>query len=55
MAIAPAVPGLREQLFIGGKFVDAAAGRTVEVRYPHDGSTIARVSEADAVDVDRAV
>jgi len=55
MAIAPVARGLREQLFIDGAFVDAESGKTVEVRNPHDGSVIAKVAEADARDVDRAV
>jgi aldehyde dehydrogenase (NAD+)/betaine-aldehyde dehydrogenase len=55
VAIAPAARGLRERLFIDGAFVDAADGRTVEVRNPHDGTVIANVAEAGAYDVDRAV
>jgi len=55
MAIAPVARGLREQLFIDGAFVDAESGKTVEVRNPHDGTVIAKVAEADARDVDRAV
>jgi aminomuconate-semialdehyde/2-hydroxymuconate-6-semialdehyde dehydrogenase len=43
------------QLFIGGKFVDAADGRTFPDISPIDGSIVAHVAEAGAVDVDRAV
>src|SRR5512132_3560884 len=42
-------------LFIGGEFVDAADGATIGVTSPHDGSLLAEVAEARAVDVDRAV
>ncbi|HEY5664339.1 MAG TPA: aldehyde dehydrogenase family protein [Ilumatobacter sp.] len=44
-----------DRLFIGGEFVDAAAGTTIEVRNPHDGSLLAEVAEARAADVDLAV
>ncbi|MBW3663173.1 MAG: aldehyde dehydrogenase family protein [Actinobacteria bacterium] len=43
------------KLYIGGDFVDAIAGGTIEVLNPHDLSTIAHVAEARAEDVDRAV
>jgi len=43
------------KLFIGGKFVDALAGGTIDTVNPHDGSVIAKVAEARAEDVDRAV
>jgi aminomuconate-semialdehyde/2-hydroxymuconate-6-semialdehyde dehydrogenase len=43
------------QLFIGGRFVDAADGRTFPDISPVDGRLIAHVSEAGAADVDRAV
>ncbi|HZB92445.1 MAG TPA: aldehyde dehydrogenase family protein [Stellaceae bacterium] len=43
------------KLFIGGKFVDAADGATFATLNPHDGSVLAEVAEAKAVDVDRAV
>ena len=46
---------MRNQLFIGGDFVDAVDGSTVDVIDPHDGSLLTRVAEARAVDVDRAV
>ena len=47
--------GVQTQLFIGGEWVDAADGATIDVRDPHDGSLLAAVAEAKAVDVDRAV
>ncbi len=43
------------KLFINGEFVDALDGGTVDVLNPHDGSLIAKVAEARAPDVDRAV
>jgi aldehyde dehydrogenase (NAD+) len=46
---------MRTQLYIGGRFVDAADGATFEVHDPHDGSVLARVAEGGAVDIDRAV
>src|SRR5919106_4433394 len=46
---------MRDQLFIGGDWVDALDGGTIDVLNPHDGSLITRVAEARAVDVDRAV
>jgi aldehyde dehydrogenase (NAD+) len=46
---------LQAKLFIGGEFVDAAEGGTVDVLDPHDCSVIAPVAEARAADVDRAV
>jgi aldehyde dehydrogenase (NAD+) len=46
---------VRDQLFIGGEWVPARDGTTIEVLNPHDGSVLAEVSEARAADVDRAV
>ena len=46
---------LRTRLFIGGAWLDAAAGGEIEVLDPHDGSLITRIAEARAADVDRAV
>jgi aldehyde dehydrogenase (NAD+) len=46
---------LRTRLFIDGQWVDAIEGGEIDVIDPHDGSTITRVAEARAVDVDRAV
>jgi acyl-CoA reductase-like NAD-dependent aldehyde dehydrogenase len=46
---------MQTRLFIGGEFVDALDGATLEVRDPHDGSLLADVAEAQAADVDRAV
>src|SRR5262245_59793051 len=46
---------MRTQLYIDGRFVDAAGGQTLPVVNPHDGSVLARVAEAREEDVDRAV
>ncbi|WP_110239638.1 aldehyde dehydrogenase family protein [Nocardioides gilvus] len=46
---------MQTQLFIGGEFVDAADGATIQTLDPHDGSVLAEVAEAKQEDVDRAV
>lgn len=46
---------IQNKLFIGGKFVDALDGATIDVLNPHDNSLITRVAEAKAADVDAAV
>ncbi len=46
---------VQNKLFIGGKFVDAHDGATIDVLNPHDNSLITRVAEAKAADVDAAV
>ncbi len=46
---------IQNKLFIGGKFVDAKDGATIDVLNPHDNSLITRVAEAKAADVDAAV
>jgi 1-pyrroline dehydrogenase len=43
------------QQFIGGEWVDSAAGRTLDVINPANGQVIAKVPASDAEDVDRAV
>jgi 1-pyrroline dehydrogenase len=43
------------QNWIGGEWVDAAGGETMEVLNPSTGETIAEVPNASAEDVDRAV
>src|SRR5580704_8310400 len=43
------------QLFIDGRFVDAASGRTFDTPNPATGETLASVAEGDAEDIDRAV
>jgi aldehyde dehydrogenase (NAD+) len=46
---------LQTKLFIGGEFVDALDGATIDVVNPYDGTVLAKVAEAKAADVDRAV
>jgi betaine-aldehyde dehydrogenase len=46
---------IRHQLFIGGKFVDAAGGETLTSVNPHDNTAIADVAMAGKADIDRAV
>jgi phenylacetaldehyde dehydrogenase len=43
------------QLFINGQWTDAASGKTFETPNPATGTTLARVAEGDAEDIDRAV
>ena len=45
----------RTELFVDGRFVPAASGRTFEDIAGRDGSRIASVAEGDVEDVDRAV
>jgi len=46
---------MQNKLFIGGQFVDAEDGATIEVLNPHDNSLITEIAEAKAADVDKAV
>jgi betaine-aldehyde dehydrogenase len=46
---------IRDQLFIDGRFVDAASGETLATLNPHDNSVLAEVALAGREDVDRAV
>ena len=47
--------GAARQLFINGKWTDAASGKTFETPDPATGETLARVAEGDAEDINRAV
>jgi phenylacetaldehyde dehydrogenase len=47
--------GVPRQLFIDGRWADAASGRTFETPNPATGETLAWVAEGDAEDIDRAV
>jgi acyl-CoA reductase-like NAD-dependent aldehyde dehydrogenase len=49
------VQSVETRLFIGGEFVPAAEGGLIPVYNPHDNSLIAKVAEATAVDLDRAI
>ena len=46
---------IQTKLFIGGEFVDAIAGGTIDVLNPYDNSKITEIAEAREEDVDRAV
>jgi phenylacetaldehyde dehydrogenase len=46
---------VKHQLFIDGRFVDAASGKTFETPNPATGEVLASVAEGDAEDIDRAV
>jgi len=46
---------MQNKLFIDGRFVAAAAGGTIDVLNPHDGTLITAIAAAEAEDVDRAV
>jgi aldehyde dehydrogenase (NAD+) len=46
---------VQNKLFIGGEFVDAVDGATIDVIDPHDCSVITAIAEAKSADVDRAV
>ncbi len=43
------------QLFIGGRFVDAKAGKTFDTYDPSSGRVIAKVAAGEAADIDAAV
>ena len=47
--------GTPRQLFINGRWCDAASGRTFETPNPATGETLARIAEGGAEDIDRAV
>src|SRR5258706_1342793 len=44
-----------KKLFIGGRWVESASGKTFDTLDPATGEVLAKVAEADAEDVDRAV
>src|ERR1019366_1311758 len=46
---------IETRLFIGGEFVDAVEGGRIPVSNPHDNSLLTEISEARAVDIDKAV
>ena len=65
MATAVATPSMdpnvsafvtsKKKLFINGKFVDAASGKTFPTYNPATGDVLANIAEADSEDVNRAV
>jgi aldehyde dehydrogenase (NAD+) len=52
---AEPVTQIQTKLFIGGRWVDAAAGGRIPVLNPFDNSTICEIAEAREADVDAAV
>src|SRR6478672_5290555 len=52
-AATPAVPD--QKLLIGGRWVEAASGKTFETLNPATGEVICRVAEGDKADIDLAV
>ncbi len=51
----PFLDGKLKRFFIGGEWVDSAAGETFECINPATGQVIAEVARGDATDIDRAV
>jgi len=55
LEVASFLKGPPKKLFIGGRWVESAGGRTFATRDPATGEVLAKVAEANAEDVDRAV
>src|SRR6266581_5520109 len=55
LEIAAFLKGQPKKLFIGGRWVEAASGKTFETLNPATGEALARVAEGAAEDIDRAV
>src|SRR3989442_14448584 len=55
LEIAAFLKGQPKKLFIGGRWVEAASGKTFETIDPATGEGLARVAEGGAEDIDRAV
>jgi acyl-CoA reductase-like NAD-dependent aldehyde dehydrogenase len=55
LAVASFLKGQPKKLFIGGRWVDSAEGKTFDSIDPATGEVLARVAEAGGEDVDRAV
>jgi aldehyde dehydrogenase (NAD+) len=53
--VHPFLDGKTKRMLIGGKWLEAASGKTFETRNPATGETLAHVAEGDAEDIDRAV
>jgi aldehyde dehydrogenase (NAD+) len=53
--IHPFLDGKTKRMLIGGKWLEAASGKTFETRNPANGEILAHVAEGDAEDIDRAV
>src|SRR5260370_23125456 len=55
LAVASFLKGQPKKLFIGGRWVESASGKTFDPLDPATGEVLAKVAEAGAEDVDRAV
>jgi len=55
LAVAPFLRSGPKKLFIGGRWVEAASGKTFPTLDPSNGEVLAEVAEGDREDVDRAV
>src|ERR1700737_4299471 len=55
LAVAPFLRSSPKKLFIGGRWVEAASGKTFPTLDPSNGEVLAEVAEGDGEDVDRAV
>ncbi len=53
--VHPYLDGKAKRMLIGGKWLEAASGKTFETRNPATGEILAHVAEGDAEDIDRAV
>jgi aldehyde dehydrogenase (NAD+) len=53
--VHPFLDGKTKRMLIGGKWLEAASGKTFETRNPATGELLANVAEGDAEDIDRAV
>ena len=51
----PFLTGQPKRLFIDGRWVEAASGRTFDTINPSTGEVLASVAEGDSEDIDRAV
>jgi len=55
LEVAAFLKGQPKKLFIGGRWVEAAGGKTFDSINPATGEVLARVAEGGAEDIDRAV
>src|SRR2546429_6716834 len=55
LEVASLLKGQPKKLFIGGRWVDSSGGKTFATYDPATGDELAKVAEANAEDVDRAV
>lgn len=53
--VHPFLDGKTKRMFIGGKWLEAASGKTFDTHNPATGELLAKVAEGDSEDIDRAV